>query len=312
MVEQTRGSAHTQIVYSPTNQKLALMNSQTLTKAMVPLPGKAYAIYNNSSGPLYYAHPDLLGSIRLATTPARAKYFDTAYAPFGETYASSGTLDAAYTGQMGDLSHRQDTAGGLYDFPAREYSTQGRWPSPDPAGVSATCIKDPQSQNRYAYVRNNPITRIDPNGMDDEGPCGGDDPLCWVCQDEPWLCYAPPSGFGGGGGGVGGEAPKPRTFPWPQLPTFFFGKLSAGLQPSFAEVPGVCLCSYITPITVKLETQQTGCTYICACPGISIARSDPNPRPWCAFHSCPDLTLFRPTGGGRGVFFFGVPVPWCT
>lgn len=164
---------------------------------MVPLPGKAFAIYN-SSGLLYYAHPDLLGSIRLATTLARAMYFDTAYAPFGETYASVGTLDPAYTGQMGDVSHRQDTVGGLYDFPAREYSTQGRWPSPDPAGVGATCTKDPQSQNRYAYVTNNPITRVDPTGM--WADCFGDDPFCNdPCWLDPFFCFPPPPSLRGEG-----------------------------------------------------------------------------------------------------------------
>ncbi|HEY6126609.1 MAG TPA: RHS repeat-associated core domain-containing protein [Candidatus Acidoferrum sp.] len=201
------------------------MNGQTLTKAMVPLPGKAFAIYNNSTGPLYYAHPDLLGSIRLATTPARAKYFDTAYAPFGETYASSGTLDAAYTGQMDDTAQRQDTVGGLYDFPAREYSTQGRWPSPDPAGVAATCTKDPQSQNRYAYVRNNPITRVDPNGMSDIDYFPDIDPFCDPCFLDPLFCGGGGGGFVGGGGG--GGTPKPRTFPWPLLPPGFFGDQSA-------------------------------------------------------------------------------------
>jgi RHS repeat-associated protein len=165
MVEQNRSSVYTQIAYSPTGQKLALMSGQTLQKAMVPVSRSAMAVYN-SSGLLYYAHPDRLGSIHLATTPARATYFDTAYAPFGETYASSGgtSLDPAYTGQMNDTAHRQDTAGGLYDFPAREYSTQGRWPSPDPMGKAATCAKDPQTQNRYAYVRNNPLSYTDPTG----------------------------------------------------------------------------------------------------------------------------------------------------
>lgn len=217
MAEQNRAGVFSQFAYSPTGHKLAMMHGSTLMKAMVPLPGKAFAIYN-SGGLLYYAHPDLLGSIRLATTPARATYFDTAYAPFGETYASTGTFDPAYTGQMGDVSHRQDTVGGLYDFPAREYSTQGRWPSPDPAGTSSTCLKDPQSQNRYAYVRNNPITRIDPNGMDSS--CNPDDPLCGdPCVIDPFLCFPPPpnpptSGGGGSNGGGGGEGPKPRTFPW--------------------------------------------------------------------------------------------------
>ena len=73
-------------------RKLALMNGSTLTKAFVSLPGGAQAVYN-TSGLQYYRHPDWLGSSRLATTPSRTKYFDVAYAPFGENYAGSGTQD---------------------------------------------------------------------------------------------------------------------------------------------------------------------------------------------------------------------------
>ncbi len=82
-----------------------------------------------------------------------------AYAPFGETYASSGSTDPAFTSQ------RQDTVGDLYDFPAREYSIQGRWPSPDPAGLAAVDPSNPQSWNRYAYVLNNPLALVDPFGL---------------------------------------------------------------------------------------------------------------------------------------------------
>ncbi|MGH7836875.1 MAG: hypothetical protein ACREQC_03510, partial [Candidatus Binataceae bacterium] len=85
MAEQNRSGAYTQIVYSPAGSKLALMNAQALKKAMVPLTGKALAVYS-STGILYYAHADLLGSIRLGTTTGRGMYFDTAYAPMGETY----------------------------------------------------------------------------------------------------------------------------------------------------------------------------------------------------------------------------------
>jgi RHS repeat-associated protein len=225
MVEQNRSASYTQIAYSPTGQKLALMSGATLQKAMVPLSGKAMAVYN-SSGILYYAHADMLGSIRLATTPTtRVMYFDTAYAPFGETYATPGgtNLDPAYTGQMNDTSHRQDTAGGLYDFPIREYSTQGRWPNPDPLGKAATCPKNPQSQNRYAYVRNNPITHVDPTGAQ---VCDFEDPFCFPCDQDPLLCFPPfpilPIGGGGGGAG-GGEGPRP--FPWPLLPLGLFRAL---------------------------------------------------------------------------------------
>src|SRR5713101_7005982 len=55
--------------------------------------------------------------------------------------------------------------GGLYDFPVREYSTQGRWASPDPAGLAATDPSDPQSFNRYSYVRNRPLSSIDQFGL---------------------------------------------------------------------------------------------------------------------------------------------------
>jgi RHS repeat-associated protein len=105
-----------------------------------------------------------VSSTRFASTPSRTMYFDTAYAPFGEPYASSGTADLSFTGQ------RQDTVAGLYDFPAREYSIQGRWPSPDPAGLAAVDPSNPQSWNRYAYVMNNPLAFTDPDGLD---PCQG-------------------------------------------------------------------------------------------------------------------------------------------
>jgi RHS repeat-associated protein len=59
----------------------------------------------------------------------------------------------------------QGTASGLYDFPAREYGIQGRWPSPDPAGLAAVDPTNPQSWNRYAYVLNNPLNFIGPSGM---------------------------------------------------------------------------------------------------------------------------------------------------
>jgi RHS repeat-associated protein len=275
MAEQNRSGSYTQIVYAPTGQKFALMNGQTLQKAMVPLSGNALAVYN-ASGLLYYAHPDYLGTARLATTPtSRTMYFDTAYAPFGETYASSGgaNLDPSYTGQMNDTGHRQDTAGGLYDFPVREYSTQGRWPNPDPLGIGATCPKDPQTQNRYAYVRNNPMSFTDPTGAfpikppasnDPWGGGGGGcdpifDPFCNPCFFDPGLCF--PSGGGGGGGGFssGGSVETPRPFPWLLLPPGLFGAVESG---SSSPCPGTTDCSYYNN-ECKKETTFWGKFYYC-------------------------------------------------
>ena len=238
MVEQNRSGAYTQIVYSPSGGKLALMSAQTLQKALVPLSGRAMAVYN-SSGLLYYAHADMLGSIRLGTTPAGAMYFDVAYAPFGETYAQLGSVDPAYTGKMADTSQRQDTSGGLYDFPLREYSVQGRWPSPDPAGLVSVCFMDPQTQNRYAYVRNNPMSFVDPLGAQPCDPffdpfcgfCPFFDPFCGEgrrCSPFDPFCHPllllPIVRIGRGGGG--GE--RPRRLNLALIPPLIFRALEGG------------------------------------------------------------------------------------
>ncbi|MGA2234435.1 MAG: RHS repeat-associated core domain-containing protein [Terriglobales bacterium] len=145
---------------------LAKVNGTTLIKALIALPGGAKAIYG-PTGLVNYRHSDWLGSSRLTSTQARGLYSGTAYAPFGEQYATSGTADASFTGQD------QNTVSTLYDFPARRHSpSQGRWISPDPLGRGAVTLANPQSWNRYAYVLNNPLKLIDQFGL---SPCCGDD-----------------------------------------------------------------------------------------------------------------------------------------
>lgn len=188
MIEQTRGSGTKQILYGPQGTKVALMNGQTLVNAFVKLPGGASAVYN-SSGLSYYRHADHLGSSRLATTPSRTKYYDVAYAPYGEDYNGSGTQDLAFTGQSTDTVSGSWPSN-LYDFLMREYRAgQGRWTSPDPAGLTAVDPTNPQSWNRYAYVANNPLALVDPFGLK---PC-------------PMIDTTSIDHCGGGGGGDGGS-----------------------------------------------------------------------------------------------------------
>jgi RHS repeat-associated protein len=161
VVENNVGGVYNEFVYAPTGAKVATVRGTTLVKALIALPGGAKAVYN-SSGLAYYRHSDWLGSSRLtstATAPTTA-YSSSAYAPFGEQYAQSGTADASFTGQ--DSS----TVSGLYDFPFRESSpSQGRWISPDPMGRGAVALANPQTWNRYAYVANNPLSFTDPLGL---------------------------------------------------------------------------------------------------------------------------------------------------
>ncbi len=193
MVEQ---SGATQIVYAPTGQKFALMNGQTVAKAFVALPGGAQAVYVGTTL-TYYRHGDWLGSSRLTTTQSRTVYSSLAYAPFGETYAESGTPDRSFTGQNQDTIPGSTT--GLYDFLYREYAQFGRWISPDPAGLSAVSLATPQSWNRYVYVFNVPLVYVDPLGLRERFEMFG---CIWEASgpsdDETWeFLGCVPRGDGG-------------------------------------------------------------------------------------------------------------------
>ena len=122
-VEESSGGAAHEFFYGPDGAKLAVMNRQTLVRADVPLPGGAEAVYG-PGGVMYYRHADLLGSSRLATTQAGSLYSATAFAPFGEAIAESGTKDRSFTGKKQDIANGQAGTDphGSYDFPAREYS----------------------------------------------------------------------------------------------------------------------------------------------------------------------------------------------
>jgi RHS repeat-associated protein len=137
---------------------------QTLGAAVIPLPGGAQAVYL-STGLAYYRHSDWLGSARLTSTSTQAVFASGALAPYGEVYDWTGT--SAYESFTGE---QQDTASGVYDFPARRLSaSMGRWLSPDPLGVGAVNPANPQSWNRYAYVLNNPVALTDPTGLSTTG-----------------------------------------------------------------------------------------------------------------------------------------------
>ena len=191
-VEQNRSGTNTQIVYGPSGAKFAFMNGSTLIEYIDPMVAGMAAIHNGN-GTGYFQHADWLGSSRFAGTPSGTVYYDGAYAPFGENYAEMGTTDRSFTGQT------QDTTPGLYDFLFRQQSSsQSRWLVPDPAGLAAVDITNPQTWNRYAYLANNPLNKIDPKGLDD---CSTDidgvsDALCdgtggaaggWAGPDLGWV-----------------------------------------------------------------------------------------------------------------------------
>jgi RHS repeat-associated protein len=75
---------------------------------------------------------------------------------------------AATGGKLEFTGKERDAETGLDYFGARYMSsTQARFTSIDPKVFSRRTIEHPQKWNKYAYVQNNPLTSIDPNGLDD-------------------------------------------------------------------------------------------------------------------------------------------------
>src|SRR6185437_13176389 len=180
----------------------------------IPLPGGGAAVYN-AGGLAYYRHADWLGSGIVSSTPSRTLLSTTHLTPFGFDETGAGANYRSFTGE------RQDTdsihTGGQDDFLYREYnSEQGRWWTPDPVGISAADLTNPQSLNRYGYAGGAPLENVDPEGLDFEIiPCNPDDwnenPHCdpwgWMWGGEELL--VPLGGGDGGGGFVGGAGGGP-------------------------------------------------------------------------------------------------------
>ncbi|MFZ5927626.1 MAG: RHS repeat domain-containing protein [Acidobacteriota bacterium] len=134
-----------------------------------------------------YLTADHLGSTRLVTSSTGAERRCLDYLPFGEQMTQGmGTRGACYASatepRVKFTGKERDAESGLDYFVARYYSAaQGRFTSPDefhggivdpftgqqvgaPGPLPYADITDPQTLNKYAYVRNNPLRYVDPDG----------------------------------------------------------------------------------------------------------------------------------------------------
>ena len=116
------------------------------------------ALVQQASGATSYFHGDHLDSTSVLTDETGVEEEHNSYQPFGQVQTHTGTSDVAYkyTGQ------ERDASTGLYFYQARYYDpVLGRFLSPDSYVQNPL---DPQTLNRYAYVRNNPLKYTDPSG----------------------------------------------------------------------------------------------------------------------------------------------------
>jgi RHS repeat-associated protein len=155
------GQTYTNTYVASGDQMLYLKNvvAATTTKTVYLYAG-SLLVATVSGATKSYFHEDHLGNTRLVTQGGSV-VFSSNYEPFGVPYAASGTDPSVkYTGQWAE-------AAGLYWNHARFYDpTLGRFVSADPILGS---LSRPQTQNRYAYVANNPMRWLDPSGLFLEG-----------------------------------------------------------------------------------------------------------------------------------------------
>ena len=109
-------------------------------------------------------HRDHLDSVRVLSDGAGASLATKEFGAFGAQVESTG----ADPGTRGYGAHWQDGESGLIYMGARYYDpVVARFVQPDAVVPEPG---DPQSWNRYSFVRNNPFNRVDPTGSFDIGP----------------------------------------------------------------------------------------------------------------------------------------------
>ena len=180
-ISYTKAGVTTTYSYDGDGRRVKKIDSTGTTVFVYNAEGQLIAEYHSDpvpspagGGGTSYLTNDHLGSTRVVTKAdgsVKARYD---YLPFGEELgAGVGSRTTAMGYNAADSTKQKftqkerDNESGLDYFLARYYSSaQGRFTSTDPIALAASRLKDPQQINLYAYVRNNPLSLVDPNGED--------------------------------------------------------------------------------------------------------------------------------------------------
>ena len=134
-------------------------------RAFVPLNGAILAEYfGGEPGGTIFDHPGQPHSLSTASDFTGGNFQEHLYYPFGEFWTGEDlhafSMHPAFN-KMPDYDSEIDQ----YNTLNRHYTPMGRWMAPDPGGLKAVVLEDPQTWNMYAYTRNNPTTFTDPSGL---------------------------------------------------------------------------------------------------------------------------------------------------
>jgi len=125
------------------------------------------AVQRDSSGNAYYYQADQVGNIRSVTKVtsggSASICYDADFTPYGSEMAHTTSCAPNYK----FTGYERDTETGLdYAFNRYYNPRLGRFMSSDPLGPASANYSNPQSMNRYAYALNNPMSNLDPRGLD--------------------------------------------------------------------------------------------------------------------------------------------------
>jgi RHS repeat-associated protein len=162
-IQTVVGSANTEFVFNPAGQRVSTWNGATGAQIQGQYYWGAKPVAFYKGGQTYFQHQDWEGTERLRTTYNGSTEGAFASLPFGDALTTtSGSDNDAYHYGMLDHDYESDTEHAQF----RQYSSaQGHWLSPDPYQGSYD-FSNPQSLNRYVYALNNPLSMIDPSGLD--------------------------------------------------------------------------------------------------------------------------------------------------
>ena len=136
-------------------------------------------VAQRQAGVVRYFLSDHLGSASVTVSDNGSAVAQQRYFAYGQPRVQGSvqyvnlSTDYRFTGQRSE----EAALGGLYDYGGRFYwSAVGRFLSVDSVVPRPG---DPQSLNRYSYVRNNPLRLVDPSGNTD---CAANDDACWQSE----------------------------------------------------------------------------------------------------------------------------------
>jgi len=126
--------------------------------------GRRIARIDPNANVCYY-QADQIGSTRAIVNSSGALCYDADFTPFGWENLPTGINSCPQNYKF--AGYERDSETGLDYALNRYYNLRlGRFMNPDPSGIKAAKLNNPQSLNRYPYVLNNPLTHVDPTGLD--------------------------------------------------------------------------------------------------------------------------------------------------